>query len=175
VTGRVVAGIVVAGAAVLTLVTMGRAAGMLVVAMIASYGVWVARSRWPQGSRILPAYAAAVLIQCAHLVEEYRGDFHRLFPPVFGADPWSGRRFLIFNLVWLGVFVPAGFGLARGNRESYLVALFLALGGGIGNGLGHLALAVRERGYFPGVYTGIFALLAGSALIHRLFRPRAEA
>jgi hypothetical protein len=53
--------------------------------------------------------------------------------------------------------------------------LFLALGGGVGNGLGHLVLAARARGYFPGVYTGALALLAGSALLFRLMKTSAEA
>ena len=162
-------------AAGLIVVTMGRAAGMLVVAVIVSYAVWLTRSRWPVADRILPVYAFAVLIQCAHLIEEYGNGFHRLFPPVLGAEPWSDRRFLIFNLIWLAVFVSAAVGLLLGNRVAYLVALFLGIGGGIGNGLGHLVLSARARGYFPGVYTGILALLVGTALTYRLLATRPEA
>lgn len=116
---RVVAGLVVAAACALTLLTMGRAASFLVVA-------------------------------------------------------WSEQRFLAFNLVWLAVFVIAGFGLARRKRVAYLVALFLAIGGGIGNGLGHLALSAREGGYFPGAYTGLVALLVGSLLAYRMMRRPAH-
>lgn len=171
---RVVAGLVVAAACALTLLTMGRAASLLVVAMVVSYALWIPRSEWPPAESIISVYAAAVIVQCAHMVEEYRAGFYRLFPPVFGADPWSEQRFLAFNLVWLAVFVIAGFGLARRKRVAYLVALFLAIGGGIGNGLGHLALSAREGGYFPGAYTGVVALLVGSLLAYRMMRRPAR-
>lgn len=166
---RLTTGLAVAAACAFTLAMMGRAAGLLVVAMGVAYGLWLSRAEWPPPARIIPVYAVAVLVQCAHLAEEYSTGFHRAFPPVFGAEPWSGSRFLVFNFVWLAVFAMAGVGLRRGKRAAYLVALFLALGGGIGNGLGHLALAARAGGYFPGAYTGALALLAGG-LAHRLLR-----
>jgi hypothetical protein len=169
----VVAGLVVAAVSAITLLTMGRATSLLVAAMVLSYALWVRQSEWPPPESIISVYAAAVLVQCAHLVEEYLTGFYRVFPPVFGADPWSERRFLIFNLVWLTIFVVAGFALARSKRGAYLVAVFLAIGGGIGNGLGHLALSARAGGYFPGAYTGVLALLVGSLLTQRLMRrPR---
>jgi hypothetical protein len=110
-------------------------------------------------------------MQCGHLIEEYRTAFYRMFPPVLGSDPWSARQFLIFNLACLGILVFAGFGLARGWRPAFVVALFLALGGGIGNGLGHLMLVVRVGGYFPGAYTAPLVFLAGSVLAFQLLRP----
>lgn len=164
----------VALACILTLATMGCATVLLVVLMLLCYALWVRRTEWPPAETVLGVYALAVLVQCAHSVEEYVAGFYREFPAVFGASPWSGRRFLIFNLVWLTIFVSAGVGLSRGRRVAYLVALFLAIGGGIGNGIGHLALSARERGYFPGVYTGVFALLVGSLLAYRLMRTPAE-
>src|SRR5687768_5151886 len=99
--------------------------------MVVAYGLWTGRAEWPAAGRIVPVYAVAVLVQAAHLAEEYRTGFHRAFPPVLGAEPWSGSRFLIFNAVWLAVFAIAGVGMARGKRAGYLIALFLALGGGI--------------------------------------------
>ncbi|HYN81987.1 MAG TPA: HXXEE domain-containing protein [Gemmatimonadaceae bacterium] len=169
-----VVALAVAVACVLTLATMGRATIFLVVAMLLCYALWVRRTEWPPGETVLGVYALAVLVQCAHSVEEYLAGFYRVFPPVFGASPWSGRRFLIFNLVWLTIFVFAGVGLSRGRRAAHLVALFLAIGGGIGNGLGHLALSARGGGYFPGAYTGVLALLVGSLLAYRLIRKPAH-
>lgn len=165
-------GVFVVAVCALTLVTMGRAASMLVVALVISYALWLRRSDWPSSKRIVPVYAAAVLVQCAHLIEEYLGGFYRVFPPVFGAEPWSARRFMIFNISWLLVFAVAGVGLARNSRAAHLVALFLALGGGIGNGLGHLALSARQVGYFPGAYTGALALGVGTTLAFRLLQKR---
>jgi len=152
------------------LATMGPAVSLLAAALIVSYGLWLTRSEWPSADRVLPVFAAAVLIQCVHLFEEYRTGFFRVFPPVVGLAEWSAERFLWFNAVWLMCFVLAGIGIARGFRPAYVVALFLALGGGIGNGIGHLALAVRARGYFPGLYTAPLSLLAGASLAARLFR-----
>ena len=167
-----VTGLVVAAVCALTLLTMGRATILLVAAMVMAYALWVRRSESPPAESVISVYAAAVLVHCAHLVEEYVTGFHRVFPPVFGADPWSERRFLVFNLVWLMIFVLTGFALARRKRWAYLVALFLAIGGGIGNGLGHLALSARAGGYFPGVYTGVLGLLVGSLLTYQLLRRR---
>ena len=150
---------------------MGRATIFLVVAMLLCYAIWLRRREWPRAKTVLGVYALAVLVQCAHLIEEYLGGFYREFPAVFGASQWSARRFLIFNIVWLTIFVSAGIGLSRGRRVAYLVALFLAIGGGIGNGLGHLALSAREGGYFPGAYTGVLAFVVGSVLAYRLTRP----
>ncbi|MDP9178518.1 MAG: HXXEE domain-containing protein [Gemmatimonadota bacterium] len=169
-----VVGFLVVAACALTLAMMGPATGLLVVAMLLSYALWVRRTEWPPVESVLGVYALAVLVLCAHMVEEYLAGFYRVFPRVFGADPWSERRFLIFQFVWLTIFVIAGIGLARGRRAAYLVALFLAIGGGIGNGLGHLALSARESGYFPGAYTGLLALIAGSVLAYRLLRKPAH-
>lgn len=164
------AGFVVGSACVTMLVTMGRATILLVVALAVCYAVWARRSEWPPAKSIIGMYAVAVVVQCAHMLEEYRTGFYRVFPPVFGAEPWSAQRSLSFNLVWLTVFLIAGVGLVRGRRGAYLIAMFLAIGGGILNGLGHLALSIREGGYFPGAYTGVLALVVGSLLAYRLLR-----
>jgi hypothetical protein len=54
---------------------------------------------------------------------------------------------------------------------AYMIALFLAVGGGIGNGLGHIVLAIRAGGYFPGTYTAPLVFLAGAFLAVQLLRP----
>ncbi|HEX8243328.1 MAG TPA: HXXEE domain-containing protein [Longimicrobium sp.] len=172
---RVAAGVLVAATCAAELAAMGRAVVVLAAALAASYAVWAARTEWGPPRRMLPAYTAAVLVQCVHLAEEFRTGFHARFPPLLGAQPWPAGRFLAFNFAWLAVFALAGIGLARGKRLAYLVALFLALGGGIGNGLGHLGLALRAGGYFPGAYTGALALVAGSMLMYRLMRPTPRA
>jgi hypothetical protein len=165
---RFVAGLLVAAAGVATLATMGRATIFLVVAMVVCYVLWLRRLEWPPAKSIIGIYGLALLVQCFHMFEEYRAGFHRVFPAVFGASPWSDQRFLIFNFAWLAIFIIAGFGLARQKREAYLVSMFLAIGGGILNGLGHLALSARQGGYFPGAYTGVLALFVGSLLTYRL-------
>jgi hypothetical protein len=151
------------------LVTMGRAVALLAVALVLAYVVWLAQPVLDP-RRVLLAYVFAVLVQVLHLIEEYRTGFYREFPPLLGAQPWSRSAFLIFNLAWLLAFVLAAGGLARRWRPAAVVALFLALGGGVLNGLGHFALAARSGAYFPGLYTAPLSVVAGSYLALRMLR-----
>ena len=96
----------------------------------------------------MPAYIGAVGAQAAHLLEEYRTGFNREFPPVLGAQPRSSNAFLLFNIVSLLVFSVGAVGLLRGWRPAVVVALFLALGGGVLNGLAHVAFAARAGAIF---------------------------
>ena len=172
---NVIAALAVAVVCAIELVVMSRAVSPLVLALIVSYLLWLAQPVLRPTRGLLVAYLVAVLVQCAHLVEEYSTGFYLALPPVFGTAPWSPMKFLLFNLAWLAVFLVAGIGIANSRRSAYVVALFLALGGGIGNGLGHLVMAARRGGYFPGVYTGVLALFAGSALLRKLLRPEEDA
>jgi len=151
------------------LVIMGRAVALLAVALAVAYVVWLAQAV-VEPRRVLFAYLLAVLVQALHFIEEYRASFYREFPPLVGAAPWSRPTFLLFNLAWLFVFVLAAQGLARRWRPAAVVALFLALGGGVLNGLGHFALAARASAYFPGLYTAPLSLAAGSYLLLRILR-----
>ena len=151
------------------LVTMGRAVALLAVALVLAYVVWLAQSVL-EPRRVLSAYLLALAAQGLHFIEEYRAGFYREFPPLVGAAPWSRSTFLLFNLAWLFVFVLAAQGLARRWRPAGVVALFLALGGGVLNGLGHFALAARASAYFPGLYTAPLSLAAGSYLLLRILR-----
>lgn len=160
-----------AATAVLMPVAMGRAVLVLSAILIVSYGLWLTRSVWPPRGRVLPALIVSVVVQCAHLAEEYRSGFFRVFPRLFGSKPWSAEQFLWFNVLWLSAFVLAGVGIARGWRSAYVIALFLGIGGGVANGIGHLVLSGLARGYYPGLYTAPFALLAGAFLTVRLFEP----
>ena len=160
-------GLVVIGASALMLAAMGRAVVLLVVALGASYAIWLMRGDWSMTRRVLPVFLVAVLIQCVHLSEEIWSGFFRAFPPMLGGGPWSEPQFVVFNVVWLAVFLAAAIGLEQRWRPAYVATLFLAIGGGIANGLGHIALAIRAEGYFPGLYTAPFALVAGIALLMR--------
>jgi uncharacterized protein with HXXEE motif len=120
---------------------------------------------------VLPALIIAVVVQCAHLVEEYRNGFFRVFPRLFGGDPWSAEQFLEFNVLWLIAFLAAGIAIARNWRPAYVIALFLAIGGGIANGIGHFLPSSLVRRYYPGLYTAPFALFAGAFLALRLLQP----
>ena len=158
-------------AAVLMLAVMGRAVTGLVVALCGSYllGFRPIAAETLRGAA--PAYFAAVGAQVAHFIEEYRTGFYKAFPPIVGAAPWSRESFLLFNLLWLLVFGVAAVGLLRGWHPVIVIALFLAIGGGVLNGVAHIVLAAAARGYFPGLFTAPLVLGAGSYLAYRLLRP----
>jgi hypothetical protein len=80
--------------------------------------------------------------------EEFLTGFQRQFPMLTGYE-WSDAQFVAFNMAWLAVFVLAGLGVYRRMQLAYLVVLFLALAGGVGNGAGHLLLSVTQRKVFP--------------------------
>jgi hypothetical protein len=165
----IIATIVVA-AAILMLATMGRAVAGLVATLGVAYVISLRPIAIEQLRGALPAYVAAIAVQGAHLIEEYRTGFYAEFPRLLGASPWSGGAFLRFNLAWLVIFGVGAGGLTRGWQLAVVIALFLALGAGVLNGLGHLVLAARIGAYFPGLYTAPLVLCAGSYLAFRLLR-----
>jgi Protein of unknown function with HXXEE motif len=168
----------VGGGLVLTVVAaqtywMGPAIVLLSAGLVATYGIWVT-ARWKNdGAAVLPVYLLAIAVQCLHFTEEYITGFQHQFPKLF-EDDWSDGRFVTFNMLWLAAFVLAGLGVYRRVPLAYLIVLFLALIGGVGNGTAHLVLSATYRRYFPGMITAPFCLVVGIALLIRLF-PRARA
>jgi hypothetical protein len=147
---------------------MGPAVVLLSGGLVVAYSVWAATGWNDDAAAVLPIYLLAVAVQCLHFTEEYVTGFQHQFPRLFG-DDWSDARFVTFNMLWLAAFVLAGLGVYLRVQLAYLIVLFLALIGGVGNGVSHLVLSVGYRRYFPGVVTAPFCLLAGTALLIRLF------
>jgi len=164
---RVVGALLAASAILATAFVMGRAAAGLTIGLAACLALWLALEWGPCPPRLRWAYGAGIVVQAAHLGEEYGAGFYRVFPERFGYT-WSAARFLAFNLTWLVVFVVAYVGLHRGARLAYLPVLFLAVVGGIGNGIVHLVLAAQAGGYFAGLYTAPLCLVAGTAVLNML-------
>lgn len=147
---------------------MGIATTLLSVSLVVAYLLWVA-ARWKSDPvAVLPTYLVAIAVQCLHFTEEFATGFQRQFPKLIGQE-WSDAQFVTFNMAWIAVFVLAGLGVYRRMPLAYLIVLFLALGGGVGNGVGHLLLSATQGRYFPGVATAPFCLLAGVVLLRRLF------
>jgi hypothetical protein len=163
----------VGGGLVLTVVAaqtywMGPAIVLLSGGLVVTYGIWVA-ARWQNdAAAVLPVYLLAIAVQCLHFTEEYITGFQHQFPRLF-EDDWSDGRFVTFNMLWLAAFVLAGLGVYRRVPLAYLIVLFLALIGGVGNGTAHLVLSATHRRYFPGMITAPFCLVVGIALLRRLF------
>jgi hypothetical protein len=168
--GLDVASLLVACAVLVQTLVMGRAIVVLDVALVISLVVWGAyRRRLAPAPRVLPAFTVALLVQIAHFFEEYYTGFHRSFPALFGYV-WEDGRFVAFNVAWVAILAVSAFAILRGYRLGYLGGFFLAIGAGIGNGFGHLALAARAGGYFPGSYTAVLSFGVGSVLLAQLIR-----
>ncbi len=147
---------------------MGVAATLLSVGLVVAYVFWIA-SRWKNDPvSVLPMYLLAIAIQCLHFAEEYLTGFQRQFPKLMGYE-WSDARFVAFNMAWFALFVLAALGVYWRVSLAYLLVLFLALAGGLGNGAGHLLLSAMQGRYFPGLVTAPLCLLAGIGLLARLF------
>jgi Protein of unknown function with HXXEE motif len=149
--------------------SMGPAIIFLSGGLVVSFGVWIAAPWKNDAAAVLPIYLLAIVVQCLHFTEEYVTGFQHQFPKLFARD-WSDARFVAFNMLWLAAFVLAGLGVYRRVHLAYLVVIFLALIGGVGNGLSHLMLSAMNRGYFPGLVTAPICLLLGILLLRRLFR-----
>jgi len=147
---------------------MGESVSYLSGGLIIAYLLW-ASARWKNDpARILPVYLIAIAVQCLHFAEEFTTQFYRVFPKLFGSE-WSASQFVVFNMLWLAMFVLAALGVYRQVALAYLVVLFLAAIGGVGNGASHLILSAKQGRYFPGSLTAPLCILAGAVLLLKLF------
>ncbi|MEQ9563827.1 MAG: HXXEE domain-containing protein, partial [Woeseiaceae bacterium] len=107
------------------------------------------------------AFSATVAVQAVHFTEELVTGFPVAFPALFGLPPVSYTYFIVFNLAWLAIWVASIPGLRLGQRATYFAAWFLGIAGII-NGLGHPALAIYVKGYFPGLLSAPLIGVAGA-------------
>lgn len=166
---RIVAAVLVAVVLAAQTWWMGRGVSLLSAGLFITYGLWSTAGWKNDAARILPVYLLAVAVQCLHFTEEYMTGFQHQFPRLIGAGQWSDARFVAFNMLWLAIFVLAGAGVYRRLPMAYLAVIFLALIGGVGNGASHLLLSAMYGRYFPGLVTAPLCLLAGIAVLVKLF------
>ena len=112
------------------------------------------RDRW--------VFLALVLAQAAHSVEEYIFRLYDVFAParyvctLLSNDPATG--FVISNgalvLFGLGCYVLA----VRPGHRSTRVWVWIWIIIQLINGIGHTAIALAQRAYFPGVATAPFLI-----------------
>lgn len=148
---------------------LGRAAALLSVALVAAYAIWVAGTWSLQHPWLRVTYSVSLVVFLLHASEEYLHGFQRRLPALVGADRWSDAQFITFTVVWFVTFVAAAWAIRQRQPVGALVVLFFALAGGVGNGIAHLMLTLREGAYFPGTWTAPFCLLAGVVLLRQLF------
>lgn len=158
--------IAVAAAMAVQTLAMGRAIAALDVALAIAFAMWVGGG-WAAnaGERaVVRRYAAGLVAFALHFTEEYVTGFHRALPRLVGYE-WTSAQFVAFNASWFAVFVISLFGVRRGVRLAYLPLFFFAVGGGLLNGIGHVALALMRGGYFPGLVTAPLMFAAGVAIL----------
>src|SRR5438128_9124252 len=89
---------------VINYTVMGPAVSLLSLGLIVSYVIWATAIWLNDPAAIVPLYLLGIAVQGLHFFEEYRTGFQQKFPAFFGYE-WSDQRFLVFNLIWLAVFV----------------------------------------------------------------------
>jgi hypothetical protein len=57
--------------------------------------------------------------QSMHFMEEFVTRFQERFPALLGLRAWSQSFFVVFNLIWLSVWILSAIGLRRGYRSLY--------------------------------------------------------
>jgi protein-S-isoprenylcysteine O-methyltransferase Ste14 len=163
---RVATAITLAGIA-LNFAMLGSATIFLNIGLVAAYFFWRI-GRWrPDRKRVLAPYLLCLGLFCGHFAEEYFTGFYRDFPALFGTE-WSSQRFLVFNFIWLAAFMLSAIGVYFQQPAAYLLVIFLAVGGGIANGAGHIILSFVQDRYFPGTATAPLMLASGLFLLYRL-------
>ena len=120
------------------------------------------------------AFLLLILAQAAHSIEEYAFRLYDLLAPahfladLFGFDRRLG--FALFNIAIVLFGLWCWFARVRPQRRSARgLAWFWALLE-LGNGLGHVGLALLAGGYFPGLITAPLLLATGGWLALRLVR-----
>jgi hypothetical protein len=117
--------------------------------------------------RTVRLFLIGLAAQCLHFMEEFVTRFQDRFPTLLGLPAWSQNFFVVFNLIWLSVWILSAIGIRRGYRLALFPVWFFAIGG-IMNGIAHPMLAVVARGYFPGLITSPVVGVLGVLLWLRL-------
>src|SRR5690242_2387733 len=95
---------------------LGRAAIGINIGLIVAYLIWRAADYHSRKhSRVLLFSILAVIVQATHFFEECLTEFYLSFPAFFGYR-WSATLFIGFNLIWLGLFILATWGIHRQVR-----------------------------------------------------------
>lgn len=146
---------------------LGIAVTILNFGLLVSYLFWKQRSWYLRTDQVLPLYLAGIALQVLHLGEEYLTGFQTALPAFVG-DEWSDSQFLIFNFIWIFIFISAAIGVFQKFTTAYLIVFFYAIMGGIVNGIAHPLLSIIQGNYFPGTFTALPALVVGVLLLRQL-------
>lgn len=156
---------------------------LFVLSLAAFAAVLLVRSRWSPPESAAERRAAArvlalaVVVQGLHFTEELTTDLHERLGALFGLPGIPLTTFVVFNLLWLAIWVLSIPGVRSGRAMAFFAAWFLAIAG-IFNGILHPLLAVAAGEYFPGLITSPLIGVVCVWLVLRLrnaTRPRGRA
>jgi hypothetical protein len=125
-------------------------------------------------SRIQLTFAALILVQAAHSVEEYVGHLWDSFPParfvagLVSSNPENG--FVILNALLLAFGAWCFFWPVRRGWPIAVALMWLWAVIEIINGIGHPLWSLRQGGYTPGLATAPLLLILAVYLAYQLRR-----
>jgi hypothetical protein len=146
---------------------MGLLVIFLNIGLAVSFILWV-NFKNSYSKRLSWLYIAGILIQLSHFLEEYYTGFYKALPTIFNANSWTGSQFIIFNIVWLIIFLLAAIGAIKNIRLSFLIVWFFIFIGGVGNGIMHIGLSLIRKEYFSGTVTAFFLFVIGLIMIKNI-------
>ena len=127
--------------------------------------------------RITFAFAALVLTEMAHSIEEYRGRLWESFPPAaFVSSLVSSNRefgFVAVNIALLSFGIWCLLWPVRKQWLSAAAFIWLWVSITVLNGIGHIAWSFRQGGYTPGVLTAPLLIVLGLYLAREVRRSKA--
>ena len=155
---------------------------IIVLGLAALAALLLVLSRWSPPENVAQRRDAArvlafsVGIQSVHFAEEAATGFHERLGALLGLPGMPLPLFVVFNLIWLGIWVASVPGVGSARAPAFFAAWFLAIAGML-NGIAHPLLAVAEGGYFPGLMSSPFIGVVCIWLLLRLCRatrPRSD-
>jgi len=118
---------------------------------------------------IIGLYLVGIACQCLHFTEEFVTGFYVRVPPFLGFVPWSPEFFVVFNLIWIALWLLGAVGIKKQIRIAFFPVWFFAIGM-VGNAIWHPLLCFATGSYFPGLFTSPFAGVVGVVLVSRLLK-----
>jgi len=145
-----------------------------ILGLVALAALWLAENRPSPADFVIgratasQALALATAVQTAHFGEEWATGFHARFPALFGLEPMPLSFFVVFNCVWIAIWIASIPSLRSASKPAFFAAWFLAIAGML-NGVAHPLMAIASGGYFPGL---VSSPLIGLISIHLWRRLR---
>jgi hypothetical protein len=155
---------------------------LFVLGLAALAALLLVLSRWSPPEKVAERLAAAwalaltVGVQSVHFAEETATGLHQRLGALLGLPGIPLSVFVVFNLLWLGIWVASVPGVRSARPAAFFAAWFLAIAG-MFNGVAHPLLAIAADGYFPGLVSSFF--IGGASVwlclrLRRATRPRSE-